>query len=228
MQIKNLTALFIIGCLCISACSHTPERQVQRDETASKNVFISEDDPKITIKPNSDFVYLGDKELFEKDNSNKKDVVKIEQHTYIYISQGRAKKILVIRIYNILEDSYSFSPDMCSFGIKGILSKGTETLGDGNKYGYCIGSMASKYDEIALSLVEKGYLLPACFMVKETGRIYSKKSDKKILITYYEDIDETGFECSDWQWGELTSDKKYFIEGFVKRSKEAFEIASKE
>jgi hypothetical protein len=201
---------------------------VKRDDTASKNVFISKKDPEIKIKPNSDFTYLGSQELYDKDNSDSKYIEKVEEHTYIYLSQGKAKKILSIRFYSILESDYTFSPDFFSFRLKGVLSKGTVALNDGNKYSYCIGIMASKFDDTAMSLIEKGYLLPECFMVKETGRIYSKKFDKRILITYYEDLGDTGIDCSEWQWGKDSKEKKYFMEGFIKRSKEAFEVIGDE
>ncbi len=227
-NIKIFYSLLIATCLILSACSHVPERHVQRDETASKNIFVSEKDPDITIKPNSDFIYIGSKELYDKGSRDTQYVEKMEQYTYIYVSQGKAKRILVVKFCTIIDDSYTFLSDFFSFRIKGILARGTELLSDGNKYGYCIGTMTSEYDDTSMALVEKGYLLPECLMVKEMGRIYSEKYDKKILISYYEDIDDTGIDCSDWQWGLGSKEKKYFIEGFIKRSKEAFYIANKD
>jgi hypothetical protein len=220
MKIK---LLLLLSVFLITACSNVPVREIKRDDTVSKNMLISPKDPEITVKPNSDFTYLGKQELYDKDNTDNKYIEKVEQHTYVYASQGKAKKILIIKFYSILEGSdYTFSGLFWNF--KHIISQGTILLNDNNKYSYCIGVKPSKYDDVALALIEKGFLLPDCFMIKETGRIYSSKFNKKLVISYYEDIADSGIDCQEWEWGQMSKEKKYFLEGFIKRSKESFEI----
>ena len=214
--------VWIAGLLAANVGCHSVVRGVSQD-----NLFRSSSQPKIEVRVDSRFNYLGEvnRRIYE-DYVTSPGGSHHKQASYIFAHSAKDNTLaaVVIIVFSKIEEGY-YLPDLFS-RIKNKLNEGIEKV-HGKSFQYCSFTSSSPlegYQEVFI--LDKGYLIPNCFMVKAIARKVSIKGDALIKIMYAEDVFHVnGLQCRDWKArNKLTGEQCQFLEEFLARSENSFQI----
>jgi hypothetical protein len=190
------------------------------------NVFHSSS-PKLQVKVDPKFKYLGNLDYtVEQQAPDRLQTVSYETRSFIFVDgvDQQLKKAAYIQIRreqtkyvgNFLGDAKAnIRSGICSLGQK--------------EYKCFTRVIISSGDEpIAKFISEHGYNLPACVLARTFARVDFSAGNYLIVITYLENLPESGPDCSSWQAEQpLTMEQKRFLEQFDRNREASFKVVEK-
>ncbi len=192
---KSLIFFIAISLFLISGCVGTQiERSVQ------DNLFTSSESPKIQIKINPDFKYLGKYEdtrsLLHATQGQSAEVKHI---TYLFCKIGndkRIKKIITINFQDLQSPKYWLG-DL--FGkVSEQIDLGTRQI-TGKTYQWMLRSTNNPTTkEVNKALFDGGFRTHRCYLQKVIGRIANMDSSSKMYIGYAENVEDLMTSCHEW------------------------------
>ena len=85
--------------------------------------------------------------------------------------------------------------------------------------------LLSGAEPIAKFISEHGYNLPACVLARTFTRVDFSAGNYLIVLTYLENLPESGPDCSSWQAEQpLTMEQKRFLEQFDRNREASFKV----
>lgn len=214
-------AIIIVTVLLLAGCaSHTVTSKMIKDveEVAKGSNLIVLKNYDVKIKVNDDLLYVDQSKLISIGNKEEK-----ESYLYVYISEGRAERLVTVEIQKLLCDNCTYS----YYGQPGSILKGNIRLIK-EVEPYQISPLsdldASRY--IMDSAVRLGFILPQNVIVKKYSYILDKNNKNRLLITYYEDASDFGLEPRMLPDTILTQNQIIKIQGYYKRCLEATKVSS--
>lgn len=195
MRIRHCLLPFLIvfaGCAGMK-----PERYVLED-----NVFVSSASPKISVRVNPVFKYLGkadDNKYAEyKDTGIGGTIVSHESHLFGLVEGGKIRKGVLFRISKTLE-GYML-PDLFE-AVKNKLESGVTAV-RGKNYQHVTCATARVFNEYEdRFILDNGYIISNCYLAKVLGRRIGPDHMTAFFILYFEDMHTIGCGrrlCRDW------------------------------
>jgi hypothetical protein len=230
---KRILDILILGFLATSFSCATPGVKKQADEKIYRfvrdNVFYSTSNPSIEIAVNPEFQYLGEAKNTRNVQYKKgegKGVV--HDDSYIFVKADKNNRIQKGIIISISTIDYGYILQNLFVGIEHYLDGGYVKI-NGENYQYNINASHATFRNYETSfVVNKGYKIPHCMLMKGLGKRVEPDNRTKIHIFYIEDA-ELGigekYQCRDWNTvNSLTSEQKIHIKKFIDRSNGSFQI----
>jgi hypothetical protein len=212
-------ALFLVFLFLLGAAK--PERYVK------DNVFHS-NYPKFYVKVDSKFKYLGRLEYtIEQPSGDRLQMVTYDTKSFVFVdsSNFQMKKALYIQMrreqtkyaINLLGDT------------KLNIRSGLCDLGEKEYQCYTRVIALTAEEPIAKYIHENGYTLPECVLSRTYARLDTTSGNYLIVISYNEDLSESGFDCQAWQDKDrLTDEHEQYIAQFDRNRKAAFNMLKKD
>jgi len=217
---------FMVVCLVLTfgCAGMKPERDVLQD-----NIFYSSTSPKMKIKINPDFKYIGKAEQQKYIEYFGGTLLEQEAYLFGHIEDNRILKGVSIRI-DTIQKGYA-APDLFAWA-KNKLDSGVMRI-QGKNYQYVVYSYSGPIIKYVRDFIsDKGYIIPNCFLAKGLGRIVSADAKTKMYIFYIEDIRHihgNKYSCNDWlDKYMLTNEQQELLKGFIDRSEKNIQILGKE
>ena len=197
-----------------------PERYVK------DNVFYSSS-PKLEVKVDPKFKYLGRLDYtVEQQSPDRVQLVTYETRSHVFADaiDNKLKKAVYIQIRreqtkyvgNLLGDA------------RANLKSGMCSLGDKEYTCFTRLIFLSADEPMAKFIAEQGYGLPVCVMARTYARADSGENIYLVVITYFENLSDSGLSCESWQSEErLTDEHKQYLERFERNCKASFTIIKK-
>jgi hypothetical protein len=197
------------------------------------NVFYSSSNPKINIKINPDFKYLGKVEknnyVYYKDFPvGGGSFFKSEEYVFGYINDNNTLTQGVWIIIKTLNEGY-WLPDLYS-SWKFKLDSGFVKV-HGKTYQYSIQAFERVFEkEVKKMIIDNGYRILNCYLVKGISSLIGVDDKTMINIFYIEDINynqDSRYQCTDY-WKNvnmLTDEQRIHLNEFRKRSEINIQIS---
>ena len=232
MKKRILNILILVFLASTFSCATTGvERQV--DEKTYRfvrdNVFYSTSSPSMEIAVNSEFQYVGEAKNtrnVEYKRGEGKGVV--YDNSFIFVKadeNNRIQKGIVISISTI---DFGYILQNLFAGIESYLDAGYVRI-NGENYQYNINASPTTLRNYETSfIVNKGYKIPNCILMKGLGKRVGNDNRTKIHIFYIEDAElgiKKKYQCQDWNNStSLTKEQSLHINKFIARSNDSFQI----
>ena len=212
--------LICLTCLVLVAATKS-ERYVKDNQFNSSS-------PKLHVKVDPKFKYLGSLDYtIEQQSPDNLRLVSYETKSYVFadVLNNQLKKAMYIQLRreqtkyvgNLLGDARAnLKSGICSLG---------------NKEYTCFTRIIflSLNEPIAKFISGQGYGLPECVLARTYARADSGENIYLVVITYFENLSDSGLSCESWQSEEqLTDEHKQYLERFERNCKASFTIIKKE
>ena len=196
---------------------------VKSDGYVKENVFHSSS-PKLQVKVDPRFKYLGKLDhTLEQQSPDRLQMVSYETKSFIFVEDvgQQLKKAAYIQIRreqtkyvgNFLGDA------------KANIRSGICSLGQKEYKCFTRAILLSGAEPIAKFISEHGYNLPACVLARTFTRVDFSAGNYLIVLTYLENLPESGPDCSSWQAEQpLTMEQKRFLEQFDRNREASFKV----
>ena len=201
--------------------------QVKR--SVQDNIFSSSANPKLQIKINPAYNYIGSTESAYHSGGEALSIDTVS-YTFVWVEGTTVKKGIIIRI-NTLHSGIWLSRgkgDLVKW-MKNKLETGEVTI-NGKSYDYGVQAFSRVFDKTTARLItSKGYRISRCYMLKALSRVTSYyREGEKIDIFYVEDASTfqgIRYSWKDWKSIDLLSaNQKEFLKKYTGRSLEDFQI----
>lgn len=219
---RNYTLACVLLFMSLSsAAAAKPERYVK------DNVFHSSY-PKLSVKVDSKFKYLGRLEsTIEQPSGDRSQMVTYDTKSFVFVYSlnFQMKKALYIQIrreqtqyaINLLGDT------------KLNIRSGLCDLGEREYQCYTRVIALTAEEPIAKYMYDNGYTLPECVLSRTYVRLDTTSGNYLIVISYNEDLSESGFDCQTWQDKDrLTDEHEQYIAQFDRNRRAAFNMLKKD
>lgn len=225
---KTIKILYFLTVVCLVLnYSCVGYRNIERN-VRDNNIFYSSHYPKIDIKINPDFKYIGKQErakhikyAYDPGGS------KVEANTYTFCQIGDnkiVKKGVLIGFYRISQGYWL--PDLFS-NVKNKLDSGSVKI-KGKSYQYAVNAAARFFPrDVKEAIYDRGYIISNCYLWKGLARTVTRTEDTKTYIYYFEDIayGDIKYGCGQWQNATMLSDEQtVFLKEFIDRSEKNIQI----
>lgn len=219
---RNCIYVSIVCLICLLlVAAAKPERYVK------DNVFYSSS-PKLEVKVGPRFKYLGRLDYtMEQQSPDSVQLVTYETRSHVFVDaiDSELKRAVYVQLRreqtkyvgNLLGDARTnLRSGICSLG--------------GKEYNCFTRVIFLSGDEpIGKFISQQGYNLPGCALVRTYARADSEENIYLVVITYLENISNSGLGCESWQGEEqLTEEHKQYLEGFDRNCGASFTIIKKE
>jgi hypothetical protein len=224
-KIKTYAKVIILTLASILFYGCATERTVQ------DNRFYSSS-PKMLLIVDKEFTYIGS-ESFEEitpdadepKNENRKGRADVDYYLFVFQDSHNAtiKKGINIIIHKM--------PTSATSWVSTLIDKDNDLVRDhgmilqGGEY-YEVATMSSRISDNAKKWFAKKSLKMSNCVIK---KVFSQKVDNRTIkeIEYFEDAEDSGFGCKEWDKMKLLSSKPVkYLEGFEKRADKAIQINS--
>ena len=209
--------------ICVQSCVES-QREVQN------NLFYSSSNPKLSIRLNPNFKYLG-KFVSKKERLTTSGTsVRVDREVYVFgcIDKNNIiNKVVLIDIYNIPQHVV-FLPDNIFSNEKDILVSGNKKIYNADyKYAVTLGN-ESKIKELQTVIKNAKHLASPCYMRVAFANVLS--SSTLFCIQYLEDIfynEKTKtYKCNEWEISSiLDNEQRIFLKDFIINSEKAFQVS---
>jgi len=183
--------IIIIGCsiIILSCSSFQIERKVEN------NVFSSSYLPEICVSVNQEIEYIGCASERTKYPTSEEGInVLVNHDSYIFGKKGSDDSIeqgVIIYFTKVLANKAYLTPDMFpSVKIKLISDIVRINSQDYQHVVYVNSHELQKYE--ADYIMNKGYIIPRCFMIEAFARREGSQDNNKICIYYFESLKKAG------------------------------------
>lgn len=244
-QMRTVLAFFFL--LLAYGCAGTNTNRT----VDSNNIFDSSSEPKLSIEVSQNLQYLGE---VEQKGKHKEKIgsrsLQIKKFSYLFgrVESGkRLERGILVRIEHVQKGSWR--PEI--FIDEGYMLVEDDVMFGSKIYQHMVTVTSSMFTPAEMELIEnegklperdstspffsktekvrlkQGYVVPDCYMVEAFGRRAGRMNDIKIMIYYFEDVDNvsTAYTCRDWQSQDASmSDKRYLLNDFIDRNKGIFRI----
>ena len=216
---------YLYGCAAILVCLLLVGA-AKSDRYVKDNLFQSSS-PKLQVKVDPRFKYLGKLDhTVEQQSPDRLQMVSYETKTFIFVEDGgqqlnKAAYIQIRReqtkyVGNFLGDA------------KANIRSGICSLDQKEYKCFTRVIFLSGAEPIAKFISEHGYHLPACVLARTFARADFSAGNYLIVITYLENLPESGPDCSSWQAEKpLTMEQKRFLEQFDRSREASFKVVEK-
>ena len=230
---KRILDILILGFLVSTFSCATPGVKKQDNEKIYRfvrdNVFYSTSRPSLEIGINSEFEYIGETKNtrnVQYKRGEGKGVVR--DNSFIFVKADKNKRIQKGIVISVSTIDYGYILQNLFAGIESYLDAGYVRI-NGENYQYNINASPTTLRNYETSfIVGKGYKVPNCILMKGLGKRVGPDNRTKIHIFYIEDPGlgiEKKYQCQDWNNPKsLTSEQKFYINKFIARSNDSFQI----
>jgi hypothetical protein len=191
------------------------------------NVFHSSY-PKLQVKVDSKFKYLGRLEYtIEQPSGDRLQMVTYDTKSFVFVdsSNFQMKKALYIQMRR---EQTKYAINLLG-DIKLNIRSGFCDLGEREYQCYTRVIALTAEEPIAKYIYDNGYTLPECVLSRTYVRLDTTSGNHLIVISYSEDLSESGFDCQTWQDKDrLTDEHEQYIAQFDRNRKAAFNMLKKD
>jgi len=219
---RNYILVCVISLMCSMLIAATKQETYVKD-----NVFHSSY-PKFSVKINPKYKYLGLLNYtMEMPSADRLQTASYDTRSYVFIDtvDSRMKKTLYIQIrreqtkyaINLLGDT------------KLNIRSGLCDLSEKEYQCYTRVIALTAEEPIAKYIYDNGYTLPECVLSRTYVRLDTTSGNHLIVISYNEDLSESGFDCQTWQDKDrLTDEHEQYIAQFDQNRQAAFNMLQKD
>ena len=214
---------FLIACLiaCYGCAGIKAERRVQ------DNIFYSSSCPKIKIRINPDFRYMG---TYKKTRigGNLPQGSSLESNFYLFCDIG-GNNIVHKSVEIVFHELSSglWLPDLFSY-LKPTFDARTVKIG-GEIYQHALKASKNFFGKREKEIIyEKGHIISNCYLMRGLASIVTRSEDTKMYIYYIEDIAHgrnSKYGCDEWcDENVFSEDQRQLIRDFLRKSEEDIQI----
>ena len=211
---RKMYMSLLLALVTFHGCATTP--------TVINNTF-SCPHPKMELKINPEFTYLGDFKYSHRPKlAGGRETIREDMHAYVFISaeDSTIKKALLIQIQSIKADERTIQESVFEgltveyttrfVDTADTLDHGVEKLG-GKSFRYYERLIDINFSNPQTAyLATKGYFLPTCVFLKDFIRVFG--GSNLIRLSYFEDLTDSGYSCPGWRnINYLTPDQKGYL-----------------
>lgn len=208
--------------LCLMLVAATKSERYVKD-----NVFYSSS-PKLEVTVDSKFKYLGRLEYtLEQPSGDRLQMVTYDTKSFVFVDSlnFQMKKALYIQIRR---EQTKYAINLLG-DIKLNIRSGLCDLGEREYQCYTRVIALTVEEPIAKYIYDNGYTLPECVLSRTYARLDTTSGNNLIVISYNEDLSESGFDCQTWQDKDrLTDEHEQYIAQFDQNRKAAFNMLKKD
>jgi len=182
--------------------------------------------PELTVKVGSRFKYLGDIEYTKTtpyESGLDPTGPTVHEAIFAVLDGSGIKEICSVRTTT---SNAGFSENFFE-KVEGKLEEGVQVLGDEYFHYYIKVITPSAAAPATNYIAGKGYTMPGCMLSKQFGQRAGDGATVLFSLIYLEDLESSGFDCSDWQASLIGSQWEY-LKGFDKRSTAPFTVLRSE
>jgi hypothetical protein len=223
VDMKIILSILCSCTLFLSSCA-----SLQSERKVENNVFSSSYLPEICVSVNQEIEYIGCASEQTKYPTYEEGInVLVNHDSYIFGKKGSDNSIeqgVIIYFSKILTNKPYFIPDMFpSVKIKLISDIVRINSQDYQHVVYVKSHELQKYE--ADYIMNKGYIIPRCFMIEAFARREGSQDNNKMCIYYFESLKKAGpgHSCSEWVIP-TTANQKAVIDDFLQRCKANMEV----
>jgi 3-phenylpropionate/cinnamic acid dioxygenase small subunit len=230
---KRILDILIIGFLVSTFSCATPGVKRQANEKIYRfvrdNVLYSTSSPSLELSVNPQFQYVGEaKNTRNVQYKRGEGKATVHDHSFIFVEADENKRIRKAIVISFSTIDYGYILQNLFAGVEDYLDAGYVKI-NGENYQYNINASPTTLRNYETSfIVSKGYKVPNCILMKGLGKRASSDNRTKIHIFYIEDPKseiEKKYQCQDWNNAKsLTNEQKIYINKFIARSNDSFQI----
>ncbi len=199
----------------------------KKQETYVQNNVFHSLSPRITVKIDSRYKYLGRLESkIEVPSPDSLQVVNYDTKSYVFVQAGDLLTSKILYIQTRREQTH-YAGNLLG-DIRLNIRSGLCYLGENEYQCYTRVVTLSKDEPISRFILENGYTLPECVLTRAYARVDTSHDNYLIVISYSEELSGSGLDCNSWQVTDRpTNEQKQYSDQFERRSRASFEIVKK-